>query len=76
MTTGFKNLPKGVKRLLIAGTAIVPFFFGIIITKIEYGEFDGEYFLFSSVMPGIILYWFFVMIGIWVYEGFKNPTHC
>lgn len=68
----FNELKKGVKRAIIVGT--IP---GAMILGGTFGAFNerfydiGEFFGYS-IFPGIPFYWISVLIGVWVYDGFKE----
>ncbi len=67
----FKKLPKGIQRLLIGGTFIAPFLIGTVFTigSSNYGRAEDYA---GGVVAGVFIYWFFVFIGAWAYEGFKD----
>lgn len=69
MLNNFKKLPTGVRRLLIVWTLIVP----IIVTMLfadSFNFYGGDYLIFPLFFS--IIYWFFVLLWIWVYDGFKS----
>lgn len=63
----FKDLKKGVKRAIFAGTIPAAFILGWIIR----GRIDFDSLLLAIVF-GIPIYWVIVLIGVWVYDGFKE----
>ena len=67
MIRAFKNLSEGIRRALIAGTLIGPF----IIAFPLWAGIGGQYIAFVVVF-GIPLYWLSVLIGIWIYGGFRK----
>ena len=65
--TNFKNLGKGVKRLLIVASFILPFIMGGLMT-----EFNDEEWFGVSIIICMPIYWMLTFVGLWVYEGFKE----
>ena len=63
----FRKLPHGYFRLLIVGWFIFPFIWGFVVQ----GKGDSDYAF--GLMCGPIVYYIIARIGIWVYDGFKNP---
>ncbi|MBX7077457.1 MAG: hypothetical protein K1X33_09125 [Methanobacteriaceae archaeon] len=68
----FKQLNKGVIRLLIVGWAIIPMLIAGYISSInsDYGFNDDDY--VGTFIIFFILYWFIIRIVLWIYDGFKE----
>lgn len=72
MLNNFKQLKTGVKRAIITGTIPGAMILGGIIGAINEQYFRGDDFIAYSIFLGIPLYWISVLLGIWIYDGFKN----
>ncbi len=71
-----RNLHKGVLRILITGSLLIPFIVSFLIEREEY-KFDWLLF-FIYVAISIFCYWLAVFVVFWIYEGFqesKNGKH-
>jgi hypothetical protein len=68
--SAFRELPKGIYRLILVGSILLPMIIGIIQeSNVQYS--DGEYF-FGSFFFGFIIYWILARVGVWIYQGFKE----
>lgn len=68
--SAFRELPKGIYRLILVGSVLLPLIIGIIWESNE-SYSDGEYF-FGSLFFGFLIYWILARIGVWIYQGFKE----
>jgi len=71
--TAFKKLPKGVYRLNIACSFLLPLIVALIGEASE-RHGNGEMFLVCLIM-GIPIYWLLARIGVWIYSGFKEDKN-
>ena len=71
MIQEFKKLAEGIKRAIIAGSFIVagiaPFFFG---ANYQSDLDDSDY--WEPFIWIFIIYWILVIVGLWIYSGFKS----
>jgi len=67
----FKALPKGISRLIYSMGLVLP----TIITLILYSNasyLEEDEVLFGSMFFSFFGYWFLVILGLWIYQGFKE----
>ncbi|MEI2759100.1 MAG: hypothetical protein V9G42_06650 [Bacteroidia bacterium] len=65
----FKTLPKGVYRLNIAASFILPLLVAMIGASLDNG--DEKTFL-GLLIFGIPIYWILARIALWIFAGFKE----
>jgi len=66
--SSFKRLPKGIFRLIVVFSFIISTLIGFFVEMNERSS-DGEVFIIFFVLS-MVIYWFFIRIGIWIYDGF------
>jgi len=65
----FKILPKGIYRLNIACSFIIPLIIAFV-GAIEIENYHPEEPFFGLLLWGIPIYWILARIAVWVYAGF------
>ncbi|MEQ6118472.1 hypothetical protein [Reichenbachiella sp. MALMAid0571] len=68
----FKELKTGVKRAVVVGTIPGAMILGGTIGALNERYYSGDDFFGYSIFLGIPLYWIVALIGVWVYDGFKE----
>ncbi len=66
--SSFKRLPKGIFRLIVVFSFIISTLIGIFV-EINERSSDGEALIISFALS-MVIYWIFIRIGIWIYDGF------
>ncbi len=61
----YKQLPKGIKRLIIVGSIVIPTIIGCIAEGFDDSLWEMAIMLFP-------IYWFCVFMGLWIYDGFLD----
>lgn len=72
LTSAFKEMPKGIYRLILVGSFLIPLIVGIVLEMNDSWS-DGEVFLATFIF-GFLIYWILARIGIWIYQGFKEDS--
>ena len=70
--SAFKELPKGIYRLILVGSFLLPLILGIVLETNDSWS-HGRVFLETFIL-GFIIYWILARIGIWIYQGFKEDS--
>lgn len=68
----FKELPKGIFRLIIVCGFLIPLIIGIVLQSIAPYPAYGQEDFTAAIIYGPIIYWILTIIAMWVYEGFKE----
>jgi uncharacterized RDD family membrane protein YckC len=61
---------KGVFRLIVVGSGLIPIIISIIVGITVQWENAGTFFLW--LLLTILIYWIFIFIGLWIYDGFRT----